>query len=160
MEDIRKYFKQLEKPIPLQEIEAAEFKMGFSIPKSYRDFLLLGNGGFPNDEKCCFQINVGHEYYGDSISDFHGLASVVGSYEGGVESEHDDGYPYFYHYEMLGIATTHLGGGIYIGYLPNNYEKIFWINYVIGQDEIMPVKLSDSLDEFMQMLISDEQLDV
>lgn len=158
MENLNNYYKKLNRPCSLQEILSTEARIGFSLPDPYRDFLLKSNGGELSDETSFFQININNKDLNDSLVELVAIDSLEGGYFTFVDSEKEEGFPDYFHHEMIRIADTQGGGCILMGYKSDNYGVIYWINYIWYDDELMPIRLADSLEKFLESLTSYGQL--
>jgi hypothetical protein len=160
MKNYLDYFERLNPPAPVSEILETEVEMGFRIPTPYRNFLLMNNGGDLIENKGCFQIQVGNKHYDDGIRGLEGVFSLKGFISATKYIEQTDNVYYFFN-EMVGITVTNLAGWICMGYLPENYGQIFWVNHVayVGiLDHLWPIKLANSLENFLEMLAPIEDL--
>ncbi|MCI0417434.1 SMI1/KNR4 family protein [bacterium] len=141
-------FRDSYSPLTTDELNATELRLGIPFPESYRQFLLVHNGGRPRPN--VFRTDDGHLEMVDWFLGIH-------------EGEHDNLLRYLEWYknriptDLLPIGHDAGGNLILIGIIGVNLGKIFFWDHEkedsdsrVGYDNI--IEIAESLDAFLASL--------
>ncbi len=71
---MKKNFSNTNPKISIKDIEALEKKLGFNLPQSYKDFLLVSNGGVPQENTFdVYSVSENKLLYSFVIREFLGI---------------------------------------------------------------------------------------
>jgi len=150
---IRKQLIELDglKSIEEDDVKKFETRNNITLPATYRQFLLLNNGGYPDLSRFSFDKNI------RVVNCFLPLVAPTGYYDSMVNyiSVYADRYP---SNDMLPIASSGGGDMILVGYSSKYLGKIYYWNHNFeaeeaGKDYFENIKnISSDFNNFLNIL--------